>query len=220
MFQEHSDSGENGMIGAPKVALLALTLAITTPVFAQNAIPSAPAEKSAESRPIAAPAPADSQYVIGKEDILSVQVWREPELSRLVAVRPDGNISLPLVGEVAAAGKTPLELQRNLAELLDKYMTAPGVSVIVQDTRSQRFSIIGQVTRPGTYPLSKPMTVLDALALAGGFRDFAKGEKMFILRINADGTRLKIPVSYKKIVSVKGTAQNVELQVRDTLVIP
>lgn len=208
------------MIGAPKVALLALTLAITTPVFAQNAIPSAPAEKSAESRPIAAPAPADSQYVIGKEDILSVQVWREPELSRLVAVRPDGNISLPLVGEVAAAGKTPLELQRNLAELLDKYMTAPGVSVIVQDTRSQRFSIIGQVTRPGTYPLSKPMTVLDALALAGGFRDFAKGEKMFILRINADGTRLKIPVSYKKIVSVKGTAQNVELQVRDTLVIP
>jgi polysaccharide export outer membrane protein len=208
------------MIGVLKVALLAFTLAIATPVFSQNASPSAPAEKTAESKPIAAPAPSDSQYVIGKEDILSVQVWREPELSRVVAVRPDGNISLPLVGEVAAAGKTPLELQRNLTELLDKYMTAPGVSVIVQDTRSQRFSIIGQVMRPGTYPLSKPMTVLDALALAGGFRDFAKSEKMFILRTNADGTRLKIPVSYKKIVSVKGTDQNVELQVRDTLVIP
>ena len=220
MFSKISDSGENGMIDVPKFALLAFTLAITTAVVAQNVSTSAPAEKPAESKTVAPPAPSDSQYIIGKEDILSVQVWREPELSRLVAVRPDGNISLPLVGEVAASGKTPLELQRKLTELLDKYMTAPGVSVIVQDTRSQRFSIIGQVMRPGTYPLSKPMTVLDALALAGGFRDFAKGEKMFILRINADGSRLKIPVSYKRIVSVKGTDQNVELQVRDTLVIP
>jgi polysaccharide export outer membrane protein len=158
--------------------------------------------------------------VIGKEDILSVQVWREPELSRVVAVRPDGGISLPLVGEVTAAGKTPLELQKKLTELLGNYMKSPEVSVMVQDTRSQRFSIIGQVTRPGTYPLSKPITVLDALALAGGFRDFAKTEKMFVLRTNADGSRQKILVSYKKIVSVNGTAQNVELQVHDTLVIP
>ena len=151
---------------------------------------------------------------------MAVQVWREPELSRLVAVRPDGNISLPLVGELLAAGKTPLELQKKLTELLGVYMKSPEVSVIVQDTRSQRFSVLGEVMRPGSYPPSKPMTVLDALSLAGGFRDFAKSEKMFILRIDADGTRHRIPVSYKKILSIKGTNQNVELQVHDTLVVP
>ncbi len=203
------------------IALLIVSMAITTSAMAQNAGTPAPAEKVAEVKTVAPPpAPSDSQYVIGKEDILSVQVWREPELSRLVAVRPDGDISLPLVGEVAAAGKTPLELQKKLTELLVTYMKEPEVSVMVQDTRSQRFSIIGQVMRPGAYPLSNPMTVLDALALAGGFRDFAKTEKMFILRINADGSRQKIAVGYKKLVSVKGTTQNVELQVRDTLVVP
>jgi len=208
------------MIRALKVVLLSLILSTATAVIAQNGSTSLPAEKTGETKTVAPAATADSEYVIGREDVLAVQVWREPELSRLVAVRPDGNISLPLVGEMTAAGKTPLELQKKLTELLGSYMTAPEVSVIVQDTRSQRFSIIGQVMRPGTYPLSKPMTVLDALALAGGFRDFARTEKMFILRTNADGTRQRIPISYKKIVSVKGTNQNVELQVRDTLVVP
>ena len=168
-----------------------------------------------------APAPiTDAQYLVGREDILSIQVWREPELTRLVAVRADGKISLPLVGEVEAAGKTPLVLQSELTQLLDQYMKAPQVSVTVQDARSQRFSIIGEVMRPGSYPLVKPMTVLDALSLAGGFREFAKMEKMFVLRTAPDGTRRKIPVAYKKIISVKGTGQNVELEVRDTLVVP
>jgi polysaccharide export outer membrane protein len=167
------------------------------------------------------PAPiADAQYLIGKEDILSIQVWREPELTRLVAVRADGKISLPLVGEVEAAGKTPLVLQSELTQLLDQYMKAPQISVTVQDARSQRFSIIGEVMRPGSFPLVKPMTVLDALSLAGGFREFAKTEKMFVLRIAPDGTRRKIPVAYKKIISVKGTGQNIELEVHDTLVVP
>jgi len=203
-----------------RITLLVFITMFSAALLAQTASTPAPAEKIVEPTTIAPPAPSDSQYVIGKEDILSVQVWREPELSRVVAVRPDGGISLPLVGEVTAAGKTPLELQKKLTELLGNYMKSPEVSVMVQDTRSQRFSIIGQVTRPGTYPLSKPITVLDALALAGGFRDFAKTEKMFVLRTNADGSRQKILVSYKKIVSVNGTAQNVELQVHDTLVIP
>jgi polysaccharide export outer membrane protein len=217
------------------VVLLILTLSITTAAIAQDeSFPWPPKNtgeaksgetkskdtKSKETVPAPPPASADSQYVIGKEDVLSVQVWREPELTRQVTVRPDGNISMPLVGEVIAAGKTPLELQKILTDLLAAYMTAPEVSVIVQDTRSQRFSIIGQVMHPGTFPLSKPMTVLDALALAGGFRDFAKSEKMYILRMSADGNRERIPVSYKKIISVKGTSQNVELQVRDTLVVP
>jgi len=198
--------------------MLSLFFAVTA--VAQDESTPTPRENSGEKKTIPPPAPSDSQYVIGKEDVLAVQVWREPELSRLVAVRPDGKISLPLVGEVEAAGKTPLDLQKKLTELLDNYMKSPEVSITVQDARSQRFSIIGEVMRPGSYPLSKPMTVLDALALAGGFRDFAKSEKMFVLRTNPDGSRQRIPVSYKKIVSVKGTSQNVELQVRDTLVVP
>ena len=208
------------MTRALKIVLLILTLSMATAVMAQNESALLTKEKTGETKTVAPPAPADAEYVIGKEDVLAVQVWREPELSRMVAVRPDGNISLPLVGEVAAAGKTPVQLQKTLTDMLGTYMTAPDVSVIVQDARSQRFSILGQVMRPGAYPLSKPMTVLDALALAGGFRDFAKSEKMFILRINADGSRKRILVSYKKLISVKGMNQNVELQVRDTLVIP
>ncbi len=208
------------MTRALKIVLLTLTLSMATVVMAQKESALLPKEKTGAIKTVAPAAAADAEYVIGKEDVLAVQVWREPELSRVVEVRPDGNISLPLVGEVAAAGKTPLQLQKTLTDLLGTYMTAPEVSVIVQDTRSQRFSILGQVMRPGAYPLSKPMTVLDALALAGGFRDFAKSEKMFILRINADGSRKRIPVSYKKLISVKGMSQNVELQVHDTLVIP
>jgi polysaccharide export outer membrane protein len=203
-----------------RIVLLILTLSIATGAFAQDEKAAAPPEKAKQTNAMPPSAPADAQYLIGKEDILAVQVWREPELSRLVAVRPDGNISMPLVGELLAAGKTPLELQKKLTELLGDYMKSPEVSVIVQDTRSQRFSVLGEVMRPGSYPLSKPMTVLDALALAGGFRDFARSEKMFILRIEGDGIRRRIPVSYKKILSVNGTNQNVELQVHDTLVVP
>ena len=203
-----------------KAALLILTLSIATAVFAQNGSTALPMEKNGETRTVTPPAPSLSEYKIGREDVLAVQVWHEPDLSRLVVVRPDGNISLPLIGEVAAAGETPPELEKKLTELLGTLMTAPEVSVIVQDTRSQRFSILGEVMRPGTYPLTKPMTVLDALALAGGFRDFAKSEKMFILRTNADGRRQKIPVSYKKAISVKGNNQNLELQLHDTLVVP
>jgi len=177
-------------------------------------------KKGNAATPEASAPVTDAQYLIGREDILSIQVWREPELTRLVAVRADGKISLPLVGEVEAAGKTPLVVQSELTQLLDQYMKAPQVSVTVQDARSQRFSIIGEVMRPGSYPLVKPMTVLDALSLAGGFREFAKMEKMFVLRTAPDGTRRKIPVAYKKIISVKGTGQNVELEVRDTLVVP
>jgi polysaccharide export outer membrane protein len=217
-FEEYPEG--HAMARTVRIVLLILTLSIAAGVIAQDGSTAAHQEKTGETSTLPPPAPADAQYLIGKEDILAVQVWREPELSRLVAVRPDGNISLPLVGEVAAAGKTPLELQKKLTDLLGTYMKSPEVSVIVQDTRSQRFSVLGEVMRPGSYPLSKPMTVLDALSLAGGFRDFAKSEKMFILRINADGTRCRIPVSYKKILSVKGTNQNVELQVHDTLVIP
>lgn len=206
-----------------KVVLLIL-LAVSTAVAAGNgpqADSSPKKSKEVSQTTTLTPAPAaDAEYRIGKEDILSIQVWREPELSRLVAVRADGKISIPLVGELEAVGHTPLELQNQLTRLLEQYMKSPQVLVTVQDARSQRFSILGEVMRPGTYPLVKPTTILDALSMAGGFREFAKTEKMFVLRTAPDGTRIKIPVAYKKIISAKGAQQNIELEVRDTLVVP
>jgi polysaccharide export outer membrane protein len=163
---------------------------------------------------------ADNDYIIGNEDVLAIQVWKEPDLSRAFTVRPDGKITLPLVGDVKAAGLTPLELQKKLADSLGALMESPRVSVMVQEARSQRINVVGGVTRPGTYPLAKPMTVLDALAVAGGFRDFARTGKMFILRNMADGSRRHIPVNYKKVIGVKGPTENFELQARDTLVVP
>jgi polysaccharide export outer membrane protein len=164
--------------------------------------------------------PVDPDYVIGKEDVLSIDVWKEPELTRTVAVRSDGKISFPLIGDVQAAGATPSELQTVLIQRLNDYMVSAVVSVSVQDARSQRISILGEVVRPGNYGLVKPMTVLDALAAAGGFRDFAKINKMFILRTGADGKRTRIPVSYKKAISEKRADDNMELQPRDTLIVP
>lgn len=166
-------------------------------------------------------APSDADYLIGIDDVLAITVWREADLSRAVPVRQDGKISFPLVGQIQAAGLTPLQVQEKLTTLLSDFLKAPEVSVVVQDAKSQRFNVIGEVARPGVYPLAKPMTVLDALALAGGFRDFAKTNKIFVMRVNPDGSRQKIPFDYKKAVLGKRSGNpGIELQARDTVVVP
>ncbi len=179
----------------------------------------------AGSKPPQMQAPAviavDPDYLIGKDDILNVQVWKEPELTRLVAVRSDGKISLPLVGDIQAAGLTTTQLNTELTKSLNNYMISAVVFVAVQDARSQRFTILGEVARPGNYPLIKPMTVLDALAVAGGFRDFAKTSAMVILRTASDGSHTRIPLRYKRMVSGdKQSNDNIELQARDTIIVP
>jgi polysaccharide export outer membrane protein len=166
------------------------------------------------------PAASDADYVIGVDDVIAITVWRETELSRAVTVRPDGKISFPLIGQLPAAGQTPLQLQTKLTQMLDPYIAAPEVSVIVQETKSQRISVVGEVSRPGTYPLTKPMSVLDAISAAGGLRDFAKSNKIFILRTNPDGTRQRIGFNYRKALALKGPDLNIELQVRDTVIVP
>jgi polysaccharide biosynthesis/export protein len=108
------------------------------------------------------------------EDVLAINVWKEPEISRNVPVRPDGKISLPLVGDLQASGQTTLKLRDTIADKLKDYISNPEVIVIVQEFKSQSFNIIGKVGKPGSYELAKPMTVLDAIAAAGGFQDFAK----------------------------------------------
>ena len=164
--------------------------------------------------------PHDDSFVIGNDDLLAINVWKEPDISRSVPVRSDGKISLPLVGEVKAAGETPLKLEQDLAARLKNYIDEPEVTVIVQQINSQKFNILGQVNHAGSFTLANAATVLDAIALAGGFRDFAKQKSIYVLRTNADGTETRIPFNYKQVVKGRNPAQNIKLQPRDTVVVP
>jgi polysaccharide export outer membrane protein len=200
--------------GKPAKAILALIL--TTGISAASSeLP------KAKTTPGAQPSPGTTEeYMIGPDDLLAVNVWKEPDISRNVLVRPDGKISLPLVGDLRANGRTPMQLRDDIKQQLRTYLSDPEVTVIVQETRSRKFNILGEVERPGSYALSKSMTVLDAIAVAGGFRDFAKTTKMFLLRVNPDGSQIRIPFNYKEAIRGTKLDRNIELQPRDTVVVP
>lgn len=161
-----------------------------------------------------------NEYVIGPDDVLAVNVWKEPEISRTLPVRPDGNISLPLVGDLIASGRTPTQLETEIRQQLVTYLSNPEVTVLVQEAKSHTFNIIGEVEKPGSYVMSRPMTVLDAIALAGGLRDFAKETKIYVLRVRADGTRVRLPFNYKQIIKGTELKVDVQLEPRDTVVVP
>ncbi len=162
----------------------------------------------------------DATYIIGADDVLSVNVWKEPEVSRTVPVRSDGKISLPLAGEVQASGETPLQLEKILAGKLQSFISEPEVTVIVSQINSQKFNILGQVNKSGTFPLTSSLTVLDAIALAGGFKDFAKQKSIYILRKNPNGGELRLPFNYKEVIKGKNMEQNIRVQPGDTIVVP
>ena len=162
----------------------------------------------------------EDSYVIGAEDVISIYVWKEPDMSKTVPVRPDGMISLPLIGEVKAAGSTPVQLQGTLAEVMKKYISEPQVTVVVEKIGSLNFNIVGEVNHPGYFPLTRRMTVLDAIAMAGGFKDFAKTKKVYVLRTAANGTQQRLPFNYKDVIAGKNPQQNIELEPRDTIVVP
>jgi len=162
----------------------------------------------------------DDTFIIGIDDLLAINVWKEPDITRSVPVRSDGMISLPLVGELQASGRTPHQLEIAITEKLKNYISEPEVTVIVQEIRSQKFNILGQVARPGSYPLTNSTTVLDAIAMAGGFKDFAKQKNVYVLRQNADGKESRLDFNYKNVIKGKDAAQNIRLQPRDTIVIP
>ncbi|HEV7220467.1 MAG TPA: polysaccharide biosynthesis/export family protein [Terriglobales bacterium] len=159
-------------------------------------------------------------YVIGENDVLEIDVWKEKEISRTIPVRPDGKISLPLVGEIQASGMTPMQLQDDLTKRLKAYIENPEVTVIVTDPRSHQFNVVGEVNRPGSYQLSQAMTVLDAIAQSGGFKDFAKETKIYVLRPMPDGIRVRIPFNYKQVIKGKDLQENVALKPGDTIVVP
>jgi len=154
-------------------------------------------------------------YVIGAQDVLSIKVWREQDFSGLYTVRPDGKITLPLIGDVQASGLTPERLGEQLKQGLTNYINSPDVSVSLQAVNSKKFYITGEVNRPGEYTLAVPTKVFDALSNSGGFRDFANKKKIIIIR-GAD--RLKF--NYQDILKGKNLEQNIFLENGDTVVVP
>lgn len=162
----------------------------------------------------------DDAYQIGNDDKLAISVWKEPDLTRSILVRSDGKISLPLVGEIQATGRTPLQLETDISNRLKNYITVPEVTVIVEQINSKRYNILGQVGKPGEYALTLSTTIMDAIATAGGFRDFAKTKGVYILRQNPDGTQSRINFNYKDFIHGKNLDQNVRIEPRDTIIVP
>lgn len=203
----------------PFVVALALVVgaSVVATAYAQQASPST--SGAAASMPSPAPIPI-TDYVIGPEDMLQITVWKNESLSRAIAVRPDGKISLPLLHDVQAAGLTPMQLQEKLAIALGEFMPNPEVSVSVTDVRSYRVSVLGEVQKPGVLQLKSDTTVLEAIALAGGFRDFASPGKIMIIRKNGDGQTHKIPFNYNRVVKDNRGEGNVTLKSGDVVVVP
>jgi polysaccharide export outer membrane protein len=165
------------------------------------------------------PATDDPNYVIGPQDVLDISVWKEPELTRAVPVRPDGKISMPLLNDVQAAGRTPLQLAADITAGLKKFVTDPQVTVIVGTINSQRIFILGEVNRAGAYPLLPNMTVLQALSSAGGFTIYANLKKIYVLRVE-EGKQVKHPFNYKDVLAGKAADQNIFVKAGDTIVVP
>ena len=163
--------------------------------------------------------PIDPNYVIGPQDMLDISVWKEPDLTRTVPVRPDGKISLPLLDDVQAGGLTPAQLKAEITQRLKKYFTDPRVTVTVTTIASQRIYVLGEVTRAGAYPLLPEMTLLQALSSAGGFTQFANTKNIYLLRVE-NGKQVKHAFNYKDVVNGKNTAQNTVLKAGDTIVVP
>jgi polysaccharide export outer membrane protein len=168
------------------------------------------------SLPVAGGAADATPYAIGPADVLQITVWKEPDLTREVTVRFDGMVTVPLVGDVQAAGQAPARLAETIAKSLERFIEVPRVTVAVIQTNSARFYVVGQVAKSGEFPLSGHTTVLQGLALAGGFKDFAKSDQIVIIRQD----QTIVPVNYKRIADGTGIAQNVRLAPGDTIVVP
>ncbi|MBN2034874.1 MAG: polysaccharide biosynthesis/export family protein [Deltaproteobacteria bacterium] len=158
-------------------------------------------------------------YQIGPNDLLSIYVWKEKDLTQDVTVLPDGRITFPLIGEVAAAGRTVTELKKGITEQLEKFVTAPEVTVIVRESRSRILYTIGKVARPGPLMLAPDMTVIQALSAAGGFTEWADTKNILIVR-REDGKEARLKFNYKDFTSGENPGQNILLRPGDTIVVP
>lgn len=218
------------------VLALILGLAVPALVAAQSASPTFKVPSGGRAAPTPAPdagvtppgptpttgavAPLRSDFVIGPGDVLQVTVWKNDTLSRTVPVRPDGKISMPLLHDVQASGLTAMQLRDKIATALGEFMPNPEVAVSVNDVRSLRVSILGEVTKPGVLELRGQTTILEAIAMAGGFRDFASPSKITILRIDESGKTRRIRFNYNRAVSNGSDEENVVLRSGDVVVVP
>jgi len=197
---------------SPRMFLMAI---LTLLAFAG----AASAQPAAKTAAVPAASPALDPYKIGPEDVLNISVWKNDALSRSVQVRPDGMISMPLLDDVGAAGLTPLQLRDVLAKRLAEFIPNPEVSVIVAEVRSFKVSLLGEVGRPGRFELKSWTTILDLLAQAGGFTQFAARGRIVVLRPTGK-TMTRIPFNYNKVVSSGGEEENFYLQPGDIVLVP
>lgn len=184
----------------------------------EKTVPAKTAQQAVSTAPQTSGSEADT-YIIGPQDVVQITVWKEPELSASVPVRPDGKISLSLLNDVDAAGLTPTQLGQSIAMKLKKFVEEPRVSVIVTQINSRRVYVLGQVARPGAMPLTPDMTILQAISTAGGLTQFSDGKKSYILRFE-NGVQIRIPVNYKQLVKGEKMDANVLLKAGDTIVVP
>lgn len=202
-----------------KLAVLLLAMLVAAGVVAQSSDP----PKAVANKPERPPETAQGtgvapDYVIGSDDTLHISVWKEPDLSEQLPVRPDGKISMPLLNDVQAAGLTPLQLKDSITEKLKKYIADPRVTVVVLAMNSRRIFVTGEVAHSGPITLLPHMTVLQALAQAG-FTQFANTKAIYLLRTE-NGKQQKLPFNYKEVVKGNHPEENIELKPGDTLVVP
>jgi polysaccharide export outer membrane protein len=176
-------------------------------------------DSSAKSSTSENPAAKEAEYRIGPQDVIRIDVWKEPDVSRSIPVRPDGKISMPLLNDVQAAGLTSLELAASIRDGLSKYITNPQVTVTVSEINSRRIYVSGEVIRQGAQNLLPNMTVLQAISAAGGLTQFARAKKIYVVR-TVDGKQVTLPFDYKGALTGKHPETNVTLQSGDMIVVP
>jgi polysaccharide biosynthesis/export protein len=205
-----------------RLALITIFLAVPVlgadPAVGQGT--QSPAQPAAAAVPPGkSPAPAPDDYRIGPEDALQIIVWKNEALSRPVTVRPDGKISLPLLNDVQASGLTAMQLRDDLIKKFTEFMPSPEVSVLITAVNSFKVSVLGQVNRPGRYDLKSKTTMLELIALCGGFRDFAAPTRIVVLRQEGKTTK-RIPFNYNRVIQEGGETANFELQPNDIILVP
>lgn len=210
--------------GSPLLRFLLLVLGLlwgllpggVTLLGAQGELLSPPPPLEEPSQP-----PLPPQYQVGPEDVLEILVWRNEHLSVTVTVRPDGKISMPLLGDIQAAGQTPAQIQQQITERLREFIQNPRVAIIVREVNSRAFYILGEIAQPGKYPLNTEITILQAIALAGGFTEWADKNRIILLRKrpgHPEGERIEI--RYRDILSGADPKANVVLEPGDTIIVP
>lgn len=158
-------------------------------------------------------------YKISSGDILEIITWKEPDFSKEVLVRGDGKVTFPLLGDIEVGGKTPTQVRNEITAKLDAYVVNPVVSVSLKNPQSQKIYVLGEISKPGEYPLSKDLTVLQAIAMASGFTEWASRKEIIVIRHELGMQRI-IPINYKAIVEDKDFSQNIPLKANDTIIVP